>query len=145
MQGVLIVASICRTATRRARNSITSWRGSSGFRAPRSCSRRRLPAVPAGDFNVVPTDLDIYTRIPVTRSMRRSGGPRESFPRLLEQGWTDAARAIIPDEPIYTFWHNRFATLRKQAMPKLDFALVSREPGVRPADLPPASTSSQQA
>ncbi|WP_354687924.1 exodeoxyribonuclease III [Cupriavidus necator] len=62
------------------------------------------PVVLAGDYNVVPTDDDIYN----PRSWRKDAllqpESREAYARLLAQGWTDALRARYPDERIYTFW-----------------------------------------
>jgi exodeoxyribonuclease III len=58
----------------------------------------------AGDYNVVPTDFDIYN----PRSWRKDAllqpETRACYQRLLEQGWTDAIRAKFPNERIYTFW-----------------------------------------
>lgn len=62
------------------------------------------PVVLAGDFNVVPTDEDIYD----TKSWRRDAllqpRARDAYARLLSQGWTDALRAHFPGERVYTFW-----------------------------------------
>jgi exodeoxyribonuclease-3 len=62
------------------------------------------PVVLAGDWNVVPTDFDIYN----PRSWRKDAllqpESRECWQRLLAQGWTDAIRALHPDEAIFTFW-----------------------------------------
>ncbi|MFC0677625.1 exodeoxyribonuclease III [Lysobacter korlensis] len=62
------------------------------------------PVVLAGDFNVVPTDEDIYN----PRSWRKDAllqpESRDCYSRLLAQGWIDALRAAHPDERIYTFW-----------------------------------------
>jgi exodeoxyribonuclease III len=62
------------------------------------------PVVLAGDYNVVPTDFDIYN----PRSWRKDAllqpESRACYARLLEQGWTDALRARHPEERIYTFW-----------------------------------------
>jgi len=62
------------------------------------------PAVLAGDYNVVPTDFDIYN----PRSWRKDAllqpETRDCYTRLLAQGWTDAVRARFPDKQIYTFW-----------------------------------------
>ncbi|TFZ08119.1 exodeoxyribonuclease III [Ramlibacter humi] len=62
------------------------------------------PVVIAGDYNVVPTDFDIYN----PRSWRKDAllqpETRECYERLLAQGWTDALRQLFPQEPIYTFW-----------------------------------------
>lgn len=62
------------------------------------------PVVLAGDFNVVPSDFDIYD----TRSWKKDAllqpESRECFERLLRQGWVDALRQRFPDRRIYTFW-----------------------------------------
>lgn len=60
------------------------------------------PVVLAGDYNVVPTDADIYP----TRSFKDNAllqpGPRAAFQELLRAGWTDALHAQSPVKPIYT-------------------------------------------
>jgi exodeoxyribonuclease-3 len=62
------------------------------------------PVVLAGDYNVVPTDEDIYN----PRSWRDNAllqpESRECFRRLVDQGWTDALRSVHGDERIYTYW-----------------------------------------
>jgi len=62
------------------------------------------PVVLAGDYNVVPTDFDIYN----PRSWRKDAllqpETRDCYQRLLSQGWTDALRAHFPDQRVYTFW-----------------------------------------
>jgi exodeoxyribonuclease-3 len=62
------------------------------------------PVVLAGDFNVVPTDFDIYN----PRSWRKDAllqpETRECYQRLLSQGWADAIRTRFPEEQIFTFW-----------------------------------------
>lgn len=62
------------------------------------------PVVLAGDFNVVPTDADIYNPRSWLKNALLQPESRQCFARLLEQGWTDALRARFPDERIYTFW-----------------------------------------
>lgn len=66
--------------------------------------RSGQPVILAGDYNVVPTDFDIYN----ARSWRDDAllqpASRDCYQRLLAQGWTDAVRARFPEERIYTFW-----------------------------------------
>ena len=62
------------------------------------------PVVLAGDFNVVPTDADIYPTKSYAKNALVQPGPRALFRRLLDQGWIDAIRTLHPDEPMYTFW-----------------------------------------
>ena len=62
------------------------------------------PVVLAGDFNVVPTDEDIYNPRSWLKDALLQPESRDCFKRLLAQGWTDALRERFPDERIYTFW-----------------------------------------
>ena len=85
----------------------------------------QLPVVLAGDYNVVPTDADIYS----TRSWKDDAllqpEPREAYRRLLAQGWTDAIRALHPDEPIYTFWDYFRNAWGRNAGMRIDHLLLS--------------------
>lgn len=62
------------------------------------------PVVLAGDFNVIPTDFDIYS----TRSWKKDAllqpETRAQFQALLAQGWTDSLRYLYPEQRIFTFW-----------------------------------------
>jgi len=62
------------------------------------------PVVLAGDYNVVPTDADIYDPKNWRRDALLQPESREAYARLLAQGWVDGLRAMHPDEAIYTFW-----------------------------------------
>ena len=64
----------------------------------------RQPVVLAGDYNVVPTDFDIYNPKSWRKDALLQPESRARYRRLLAQGWTDALRARIRDERIYTFW-----------------------------------------
>jgi exodeoxyribonuclease III len=62
------------------------------------------PVVLAGDYNVIPTDLDVYAPEQWLKDALFLPEVREAFARLLAQGWTDALRQKHPDERIFTFW-----------------------------------------
>jgi len=62
------------------------------------------PVVMAGDYNVVPTDFDIYNPRSWLKDALLQPESRDCYRRLLEQGWTDALRELHPEERIYTFW-----------------------------------------
>lgn len=64
----------------------------------------KKPVVLAGDFNVVPTDADIYDPKSWKKDALLQPESREAYRRLLAQGWIDSIRAVHPDERIYTFW-----------------------------------------
>jgi len=84
-----------------------------------------VPVVLAGDYNVVPTDFDIYRHKSRGRDAVIQPQARAAFRRLLEQGWTDALRTLHPDEPLFTFWdYFRDAWGRNSGM-RLDHFLLS--------------------
>ena len=62
------------------------------------------PVILAGDYNVVPTDFDIYDPKSWKKDALLQPAPRAAYERLLAQGWTDSLRKMHPDERIYTFW-----------------------------------------
>lgn len=62
------------------------------------------PVVLAGDFNVVPTDFDIYNTRSWLKDALLQPKTRACYQQLLAQGWIDALRKLHPDERIYTFW-----------------------------------------
>jgi exodeoxyribonuclease III len=62
------------------------------------------PVVLAGDYNVVPTDFDIYNPRSWLKDALLQPESRERYRRLLSQGWVDAIRTKYPEERIYTFW-----------------------------------------
>jgi exodeoxyribonuclease-3 len=62
------------------------------------------PVVLAGDYNVIPTELDVYKPERWLDDALFQPEPRAQYARLLGSGWTDALRHLHPDEPIYTFW-----------------------------------------
>ncbi len=71
-----------------------------------------IPVVLAGDFNVMPTDLDVYAPERWRDDALFRPEVRAAYRTLVEQGWTDALRRLHPDQRIYTFWkyfRNAFA------------------------------------
>ena len=84
------------------------------------------PVVLAGDYNVVPTDADIYdTRSWKTNALLQPES-RAAFARLLDQGWTDAIRARFPnDPPPWTFWAYLRQSWERDAGLRIDHLLLS--------------------
>jgi exodeoxyribonuclease-3 len=62
------------------------------------------PTLLVGDYNVAPTDLDIYPTKSWTKDALVQPAPRKAFAALLTNGWTDALRDIFGDKRVYTFW-----------------------------------------
>ena len=65
---------------------------------------RDTPVILAGDYNVIPTDMDVYKPERWVDDALFRPETRAAYHRLLEQGWTDAVRTLHPGERIYTFW-----------------------------------------
>ncbi len=84
-----------------------------------------VPAVLAGDYNVVPTDKDIYPTKSWAKDALLQPASRAAFQRLLDQGWTDAIRTLHPCEPMYTFWDYKRDRWRRDAGLRLDYLLLS--------------------
>jgi exodeoxyribonuclease-3 len=79
----------------------------------------------AGDYNVVPTDADIYATRSYADNALLQPAPREAYQRLLAQGWTDALRTLHPDERIYTFWDYLRNRWPRDAGLRIDHLLLS--------------------
>ena len=84
-----------------------------------------VPVILAGDFNVVPTDHDIYPTRSYDTNALVVPESREAFRRLLAQGWTDALRSVFPDDRIYTFWDYKRGRWARDAGLRLDHLLLS--------------------
>jgi len=82
------------------------------------------PTLLAGDFNVVPTDRDIYNAWAWRWDAVMQPESRDAYRRLLAQGWIDSTRALHPEERVYTFWVNR-AAFQRNAGFRMDFVLLS--------------------
>lgn len=62
------------------------------------------PVVVMGDFNVIPTDEDVYDPKSFRKDALLQPESRRAYEHLLQQGWTDALRHLFGQERIYTFW-----------------------------------------
>lgn len=93
-----------------------------------------LPVVLAGDYNVVPTDADIYPSKSWSKNALLQPRSREAFRRLLGQGWTDALRRLQPEGPLYTFWDYMRDRWPRNAGLRLDHLLLSPDLALRLED-----------
>ena len=84
-----------------------------------------LPAMLIGDFNVIPTDEDVYKPERWAKDALFSPQARAKYAELVAQGWTDALRHLHPDERIYTFWHYWRNSFERDAGIRIDHALLS--------------------
>jgi len=84
------------------------------------------PVVLAGDYNVMPNDLDVYAPERWVDDALFRPEVRDAFHRLTAQGWTDALRALHPGERIYTFWDYFRNAYARNAGLRIDHLLLSR-------------------
>jgi exodeoxyribonuclease-3 len=84
-----------------------------------------IPVVLAGDFNVMPTELDVYKPERWVKDALFRPETREAFHSLVAQGWTDALRKLYPDEKIYTFWDYFRNAYGRDAGLRIDHFLLS--------------------
>ncbi len=86
---------------------------------------RGVPAVLAGDYNVMPTELDVYKPERWVDDALFRPEVRAAFHGLVAQGWTDALRALHPGERIYTFWDYFRNAFGRDAGLRIDHLLLS--------------------
>jgi len=83
------------------------------------------PVVMAGDYNVMPTERDVYKPERWLDDALFRPETRAAFAKLVGQGWTDALRATHPDEVIYTFWDYFRDAYGRNAGLRIDHLLLS--------------------
>jgi exodeoxyribonuclease-3 len=84
-----------------------------------------LPVVLAGDFNVMPTEADVYKPERWTKDALFAPEVRALYAQLIGRGWTDSLRTLHPDETIYTFWDYFRNAYGRDAGLRIDHLLLS--------------------
>lgn len=84
-----------------------------------------LPVVLAGDYNIIPTDADVYRPERWLDDALFAPEARDRYRRLVEHGWTDAVRSLHPDKRIYTFWDYWRNAWARDAGLRIDHLLLS--------------------
>ena len=88
---------------------------------------RDLPVILVGDYNVMPTELDTYKPKKYVNNALFRPETRESYQKLVGQGWTDAIRTLYPNERIYTFWDYLRNAYGRDAGLRLDHFLLNKK------------------
>ncbi|MEO5808774.1 MAG: exodeoxyribonuclease III [Sphingomicrobium sp.] len=84
------------------------------------------PVVLAGDFNVIPEDRDTFSRRAMAHDALFQPESQAAWRAIVNQGWTDALRALHPDEPrLYTFWDYTAGAWPRDAGFRIDHLLCS--------------------
>lgn len=83
------------------------------------------PVVLAGDYNVIPTELDAAKPANWVRDALFLPETREAYHQLLAQGWIDSLRHLHPEEKIYTFWDYFRQSFARNSGIRIDHLLLS--------------------
>jgi exodeoxyribonuclease III len=84
-----------------------------------------VPVVLAGDYNIIPTELDVYNPEYWVNDALFRPEVRIAYQNLITQGWTDALRTFYPQQRIYTFWDYTQNAYRRNIGLRIDHLLLS--------------------
>jgi exodeoxyribonuclease-3 len=87
--------------------------------------KQDVPVVLAGDYNVAPTEIDIYPTKSWDKDALIQPKSRAAFKALVAQGWLDAIRELHPEQRIYSFWDYKRNRWPRDAGLRLDHLLLS--------------------
>jgi exodeoxyribonuclease III len=87
--------------------------------------KQDIPVVLAGDYNVAPTERDIYPTRSWDKDALIQPKSRAAFKALVAQGWCDAIREKHPSKPMFTFWDYKRNRWPRDAGLRLDHLLLS--------------------
>jgi len=83
------------------------------------------PVVLAGDYNVIPTDADVYKPERWKDDALFAPEAKARFAKLVKSGWTDAIRSLHPDKAPFTFWHYWRNSFERDAGIRIDHFLLN--------------------
>lgn len=83
------------------------------------------PVVLTGDYNVIPSEHDVYKPERWVDDALFRPETRAAFQKLLGQGWTDALRKLFPDEIVYTYWDYFRNAYQRNAGLRIDHFLLN--------------------
>jgi exodeoxyribonuclease-3 len=93
------------------------------------------PVVLAGDYNVIPKDIDTFSVRAMANDALTQPESRAALRRLISQGWTDAIRVLHPEpERLYTFWDYQAGAWARDAGFRIDHLLLSPQAADRLVD-----------
>jgi len=93
--------------------------------------QKDVPVILAGDYNIIPTERDVYKPERWVDDALFRTEVREAFVRLSAQGWTDALRTMYPDTQIFTFWDYFRNAFGRDAGLRIDHLMLNRPAAVR--------------
>ncbi|WP_174296604.1 exodeoxyribonuclease III [Sphingomonas bacterium] len=91
----------------------------------RALLAEEVPAVLAGDYNVIANDDDSYSTRAMAEDALMQPESRAGYRSLLAQGWTDALRTRYPGGGVWTFWDYQAGAWQRDAGFRIDHLLLS--------------------
>jgi exodeoxyribonuclease-3 len=83
------------------------------------------PVILAGDYNVIPTPLDVYSPDAMKNDALTQPESRAAFQRLSAMGWTDSLRVCFPGAKIWTYWDYQAGAWQRDAGFRIDHLMLS--------------------
>jgi exodeoxyribonuclease-3 len=88
-------------------------------------AQRELPVALCGDFNIAPTDDDVWDPAVFAESTHVTPRERAAFAALVDSGYADVVRPFTPGPGVYTYWdYQQLRFPRREGM-RIDFVLGS--------------------
>ncbi len=87
--------------------------------------QEEIPAVLAGDYNVIPRDNDVYSVKAMQNDALMQPESRAGYQRFLNDGWTDALVVSYPAGNIWTYWDFRSGGWQRDQGFRIDHLLLS--------------------
>ncbi|WP_374410107.1 exodeoxyribonuclease III [Novosphingobium colocasiae] len=86
-----------------------------------------VPAIVTGDYNVIPTDRDVWSPPAMASDALMQPQSRDAYIRLLGDGWTDALALHNPRGGVWTYWDYQAGAWQRDHGFRIDHALLSPE------------------
>ncbi len=87
--------------------------------------KMEVPVILIGDFNIIPTEQDVYKPEKYIEDALFRIEVRKAFKQLIGQGWLDSIRTLFKDQQVYTFWGYFSNAYGRNAGLRLDHILLS--------------------
>ncbi len=91
----------------------------------RSIWEAEIPTILAGDYNVVPRPIDIWSDKALTEDALRQPESIAAYRRMLGDGWTDALATLFPAGGVWTYWDYQAGAWQQDRGFRIDHLLLS--------------------
>jgi exodeoxyribonuclease-3 len=91
----------------------------------RALLAEEVPAIIAGDYNVIPHDDDVFRPAAMADDALMQPESRAAYRRLLADGWTDGLRSQYPGGGVWTYWDYQAGAWQRDAGFRIDHLLLS--------------------